>query len=48
MDKGKVVYIFSLKKDILLFVTAWMDLDTMMLSEICQTEREKRHMVSLI
>ena len=36
------------KKEILLFVTVWMDLENIMLSEISQSEKEKHHMISLI
>ena len=34
------------KKEILPFVTAWMDLDIIMLSEINQSEIVKYHMIS--
>ena len=36
------------KKEILPFVTTWMDLEAIMLSEINQTEKEKYCMISLI
>ena len=36
------------KKKILPFVTVWMDLDNIMLSEISQSEKDKYHMISLI
>ena len=36
------------KKKILPFVTAWMDLENIMLSEVSQSERDKHHMISLI
>ena len=36
------------KKEILPFVAAWMDLESIMLSEISQSEIEKYHMISLI
>ena len=36
------------KKKILPFVTAWMDLENTMLSEISQSEKDKYHMISLI
>lgn len=55
MDKENVVYtynglLFSLKKkyEILPFVTRWMDLDDIMLSEISQTQKEKYCMISFI
>ena len=36
------------KKELLPFVTAWMDLEITMLSEISQSVKDKHHMVSLI
>ena len=36
------------KKNVLNFVTAWMNLDRIMLSEISQTEKDKYHRISLI
>ena len=30
------------------FATAWMDPENIMLSEICQSEKEKYHMIALI
>ena len=36
------------KKKFLPFATAWMDLESIMLSEICQWEKDKYHMISLI
>ena len=36
------------KKKILPFATGWMDLETIMLSEISQSEKDKYHMISLI
>ena len=36
------------KMKILPIVTAWMDLENIMLSEISQSEKEKYHMISLI
>ena len=41
-------YLDIKKKEILPFVTAWMDLESMMLSEISQSEKDKYHMISLI
>ena len=35
-------------KEFLLFVTAWMEQETIMLSEISQWVKEKYHMISLI
>ena len=36
------------KKKISPFVTVWMDLENIMLSEISQSEKDKYHMISLI
>ena len=36
------------KNEILLFVTAWVDLEVIMLHEIIQTEKDKSCMTSLI
>ena len=51
----KLWYIYTMeycsaikKKEILPFVTAWMDLEIFMLSEINQSEKDKYYMVSLI
>ena len=35
-------------KKVLPFATAWMDLESIMLSEISQSEKDKNHMISLI
>ena len=35
------------KNEILPFVTTWIDLEGIMLSETSQTEKEKYHMISL-
>ena len=54
MDKEDVVYIYSgillshKKDEILSFVTTWMDLEGIMLSEISQTEKGNYCMISLI
>ena len=41
--------LFSHKKEETLpFVTTWMDFEGIMLVEVCQTERRKYHMMSLI
>ena len=34
------------KKELLPFVTAWIDLESIMLSEISQAVRDKYHMIS--
>ena len=36
------------KKEILPFVTTWMDLEGIMLSEVSQTEKDKYNVISLI
>ena len=36
------------KKELLPFVTAWMDLESIMLSEISQAVKDKYHMISPI
>ena len=36
------------KKKILPFATAWMDLESIMLSEVSQSEKDKYRMISLI
>ena len=36
------------KKEFLPFATAWMDLESIMLSEISQSEKDKYHMISFI
>ena len=51
----KLWYIYTMeycaaerKKEFLPFVTAWMELETIMLSEISQEVRDKYHMISPI
>ena len=36
------------KKELIPFATAWMELESIMLSEISQSEEDKYHMVSLV
>ena len=36
------------KKEISPFMTAWMDLENIMLSEISQSEKDKSHKISLV
>ena len=36
------------KKELLAFVTAWMDLEIIMLGKISQSEKDKYHMISFI
>ena len=51
----KLWYIYTMefytaerKKELIAFVTAWMELESIMLSEISQSEKDKHHMISLI
>ena len=51
----KMWYIYTMeyysaikKKEFLSFVTTWLDLKGMMISEISQTDKDKCHMISLI
>ena len=51
----KLWYIYTMeyytaerKKELLSFVTAWMELESVMLSEISQVVRDKYHMISPI
>ena len=39
-------YEAEIKKDLLPFVTAWMELESIMLSEISQAVKGKYHMIS--
>ena len=52
MDKEDVVYIqrnISHKKnETLPFATTWIDLESIMLSEMSQTEKDKYHMISFL
>ena len=54
MDKENVVYIQLLhylalkKKEILTFVTTWLNLKDIILSEISQTQKSKYCMISLV
>ena len=41
-------YAAERKKRLLPFVTAWMELESIMLSEISQAVKDKYHMISLI
>ena len=41
-------YYLAIKKEILLIATALMDLESVMLNEISQSEKDKYHMISLI
>ena len=41
-------FIHEKKKEILLFQTTWMDLESIMLSEISQKEKDKYNIISLI
>ena len=54
MDKETVVYIHNgvlrgnENNEIWPFVATWMELESVMLSEISHTEKERYHMVSLL
>ena len=53
MDKEDVVFLYNRvlaikKNEILPFVTTWMDLEGIMLSEMSQTEKDKYCMISLL
>ena len=41
-------YAAERKKELLPFVTAWMDLESIILNEISQVVRDKYHMISSI
>ena len=41
-------YVAERKKELLTFATAWMDLESIMLSEISQVVKDKYHMISPI
>ena len=41
-------YLAITKKEILAFAIAWMDLESIMLSEISQSEKEKHHVISFL
>ena len=41
-------YTAERKKELLPFMTAWMELESTMLSEISQAVKDKYHMISLI
>ena len=41
-------YAAEKKKELIPFVTAWMELESIMLSEISQTVKDKYHMISPI
>ena len=41
-------YAAERKKELLQFATAWMELESIMLSEISQEVKDKYHMISLI
>ena len=51
----KLWYIYAMeyysvvkKKEILTFVTTWMNLESIMLSELSQSEKDQYHLISLI
>ena len=55
MDKEDVVHIYTMeyysaikKYEIIPFAATWMQLETIILSEVGQKEKDKYHMISLI
>ena len=44
---GTVEYYAAIKRKILPFATAWMDMEIIMLNEKSQSEEDKYHMISL-
>ena len=46
--RNKVEYSSAILKEIIPFPAAWIDLDIFILTEVCQKERGKYHMISLI
>ena len=44
----KIFYAAERKKELLPFATAWMELESIMLSEISQVVKDKYHLISLI
>ena len=47
-DIYSVEYYLTIKKKNFPFVTVWMDLENIMLSEVSQSEKDKYHVISLI
>ena len=43
-----IEYYSAIKNEILLFATAWIDLEDIMLHEVSQREKGKYHMISLV
>ena len=41
-------YYPTIKTELLPFAATWMNLEDSMLSEICQTERDRCHIISLV
>ena len=55
LDSEEVVYIYTMeyysaikKNDIMPFAATWMELETLILSEMSQKDKDKYHMISLI
>ena len=42
-----MIYYLSFKKEILIYVTIWIDLEDIMLSEIGQLQKDKYHIIPL-
>ena len=55
MDKENVVHVCTMeyysaikKNEIMPFIATWMQLETLILSEVSQKEKDKYHMISLV
>ena len=55
LDSEEVVYIYTMKyysaiekNDIMPFAATWMEVETLILSEMSQKDKDKYHMISLI
>ena len=54
VDRKRVVHIYSgmllshKKHEIMPFAATWMELETLILSEVSQKEKDRYHMISLI
>ena len=42
------IYTMTIKNEIMSFAATWMELETLILSEVSQKEKDKYHMISLI
>ena len=48
MNKEGMIYYSAIKNEIMPFVATWMVLEIVILSEVCQTEKDKYHIILLI